>query len=90
MKILYFHQYFNTPRAAGGTRSYEMARQLIARGHQVTMICAKSGDGDLGLPGKPDDSVHKGIVSGYQAGHEKWGQACLFDVVGGGVKYGHQ
>ena len=46
MKVLYFHQYFNTPRAAGGTRSYEMALQLIASGHQVTMICAKSGNGD--------------------------------------------
>lgn len=64
MKILYFHQYFNTPRAAGGTRSYEMARQLIARGHQVTMICAKSGKGDLGLPGNPDDPVREGFVDG--------------------------
>lgn len=64
MKILYFHQYFNTPRAAGGTRSYEMARQLIARGHQVTMICAKSGKVDLGLPGNPDDPVRKGVVDG--------------------------
>jgi len=66
MKILYFHQYFNTPRAAGGTRSYEMALQLIARGHQVTMICAKSGNGGLGLPGKPEDPVRKGIVDGIQ------------------------
>lgn len=66
MKILYFHQYFNTPRAAGGTRSYEMARQLITRGHQVTMICAKSGNGDLELPGKQDDPVRKGIVDGIQ------------------------
>ncbi len=66
MKILYFHQYFNTPRAAAGTRSYEMARQLISRGHQVTMICAKSGNSDLGLPGKPDDTVRKGIVDGIQ------------------------
>jgi glycosyltransferase involved in cell wall biosynthesis len=64
MKILYFHQYFNTPRAAGGTRSYEMARQLIARGHQVTMVCAKSGKGDLGLPGNQDDPVRKGVIDG--------------------------
>lgn len=30
------------------------------------MICAKSGKGDLGLPGKPDDPVRKGIVDGIQ------------------------
>lgn len=38
MKILYFHQYFNTPEMSGGTRSYEMARRLVAAGHEVHMI----------------------------------------------------
>ncbi|MEO7067515.1 MAG: glycosyltransferase family 4 protein [Rhodanobacter sp.] len=38
MKILYLHQYFVTPNMAGGTRSYEMARRLVARGHEVHMI----------------------------------------------------
>ncbi|MFQ1702711.1 glycosyltransferase family 4 protein [Loktanella agnita] len=38
MKVLYFHQYFNTPKMAGGTRSYEMARRLIAAGHEVHII----------------------------------------------------
>ncbi len=38
MKILYFHQYFNTPDMSGGTRSYEMARRLVAAGHEVHMI----------------------------------------------------
>lgn len=38
MKILYLHQYFNTPAMAGGTRSYEMARRLVAAGHEVHMI----------------------------------------------------
>lgn len=38
MKILYLHQYFNTPSMAGGTRSYEMARRLVAWGHEVHMI----------------------------------------------------
>ena len=66
MKILYFHQYFNTPRAAGGTRSYEMALQLIVRGHQVTMVCVKSGKGDLELPGESDAPVRKGVVDGIR------------------------
>lgn len=38
MKILYFHQYFTTPEMSGGTRSYEMARRLVAAGHEVHMI----------------------------------------------------
>lgn len=38
MKIIYFHQYFNTPEMTGGTRSYEMARRLVAAGHDVQMI----------------------------------------------------
>lgn len=38
MKILYLHQYFNTPDMPGGTRSYEMARRLVEQGHDVDMI----------------------------------------------------
>ncbi|MCH8492478.1 MAG: glycosyltransferase family 4 protein [Idiomarina sp.] len=38
MKIIYLHQYFNSPSMKGGTRSYEMARRMVARGHEVHMI----------------------------------------------------
>ena len=38
MKIIYLHQYFNTPYMSGGTRSYEMARRFVAQGHEVHMI----------------------------------------------------
>ena len=38
MKILYLHQYFNTPDMPGGTRSYEMARRFVQQGHEVHMI----------------------------------------------------
>lgn len=38
MKIVYLHQYFKTPDMSGGTRSYEMARRLVAAGHEVHMI----------------------------------------------------
>ena len=38
MRIIYLHQYFNTPDNAGGTRSYEMARRLVAAGHTVNMV----------------------------------------------------
>lgn len=38
MQITYIHQYFNTPAMPGSTRSYEMARRLVERGHEVRMI----------------------------------------------------
>ena len=45
MRILYLHQYFKTPGMAGGTRSYEMARRLTARGHEVHVITARDAPG---------------------------------------------
>lgn len=50
MHVLYFHQHFTTPDGAGGTRSYEMARALISRGHTVTMVCGRSDRSALNLP----------------------------------------
>jgi len=41
MKILYLHQYFNTPSMSGGTRSYEMAIRMIEKGHEVHMITSE-------------------------------------------------
>ncbi len=41
MKIIYLHQYFNTPAMSGGTRSYEMARRLVLQGHEVHMITSR-------------------------------------------------
>ncbi len=44
MKVLYIHQYFTTPSEPGGTRSYWISRELVKRGHEVTMITsAKKG-----------------------------------------------
>lgn len=45
-KILYLHQYFNTPSMTGGTRSYEMARRLVQYGHEVHIITSyRQSDG---------------------------------------------
>ena len=43
MKIIYIHQYFNTPRMSGGTRSYEFAKRLVSMGHEVNMITSYRG-----------------------------------------------
>ena len=42
MKILYLHQYFVSPNGAGGTRSYELARRLVKRGHEVTLVTSNA------------------------------------------------
>ena len=64
MRILYFHQHFNTPQGAGGTRSYEMARRLTARGHHVTMVCGSSQRGGTGLMESFQHGVRRGDVDG--------------------------
>lgn len=46
MRITYIHQYFKTPQAAGGTRSYELARRLVARGHEVNMVTSDTSPED--------------------------------------------
>jgi len=38
MKIIYLHQYFNSPDMPGGTRSYEMAKMLVKWGHEVHIV----------------------------------------------------
>jgi len=43
LRIIYLHQYFNTPQMSGGTRSYEMARRFVAAGHEVHMITSSRG-----------------------------------------------
>lgn len=38
MRIVYLHQYFNTPEMSGSTRSFEVGRRLVAAGHRVDLI----------------------------------------------------
>ena len=46
MRIVYLHQYFRTPDMVGGTRSYEMARRLVDKGHSVHMITSSETPSD--------------------------------------------
>jgi glycosyltransferase involved in cell wall biosynthesis len=64
MKVLYFHQHFSTPKGSAGIRSYEMARRLIARGHQVTMVCGSYGGGETGLAQPFTNGRRRGVVDG--------------------------
>ena len=47
MKILYFYQYFSTPRGSWGTRVYEFAREWINDGHEVTVVSSIYSKSDL-------------------------------------------
>jgi len=46
MRIVYLHQYFVSPDMAGGTRSYEMARRMVAAGHEVHIVTSRT-DGKM-------------------------------------------
>lgn len=64
MRVLYFHQHFSTPKGAAGIRSYEMARRLVARKHEVTMVCGSYGLGETGILAPFVDGVRRGKVDG--------------------------
>ena len=47
MKILYFYQYFSTPKGSWGTRVYEFARNWVEQGHEVTVVTSIYSKSDL-------------------------------------------
>ena len=59
MRIVYIHQYYCNPGMAGGIRSYEQARRLVARGHTVHVITTDitPGKRDLGWRHTDDDGI---------------------------------
>lgn len=64
LRLLYFHQHFATPRGSSGTRSYEFARALSAKGHRVTVVCGASKLSGLDLPYDAERDWHRGLVDG--------------------------
>ncbi|MBI3675231.1 MAG: glycosyltransferase family 4 protein [Proteobacteria bacterium] len=72
MHVLYIHQYFSTRSGAAGTRSYEFARALIARGHTVTMLCGSTQRAVTGLQGP--------FVRGRRTGNVDGIDVIEFDV----------
>lgn len=66
MRILYLHQHFTTPEGAGGTRSYELARRMVERGHEVVMVCGSYSGGDTGLKGPFHKGKRQGTVDGIE------------------------
>jgi lipopolysaccharide/colanic/teichoic acid biosynthesis glycosyltransferase/glycosyltransferase involved in cell wall biosynthesis len=64
MNVVYFHQHFNTPAGSVGTRSYEFARRLVARGHAVTIVCGSYRTAVTGLSGPFMSGKRTGVVDG--------------------------
>lgn len=66
MRVLYFHQHFSTPQGAFGTRSYEMARRMVERGHSVVMVCGSAHRAVTGLNQPFTRGVRRGTVDGIE------------------------
>ncbi|MBC1501866.1 glycosyltransferase family 4 protein [Listeria weihenstephanensis] len=85
MKILYLHQYFATRDSSTGTRSYEFARLLQEKGHDVEILTGDSQLGELTADqtaryGRYDIdglTVHT-IRNSYNNGFSKWRRILAF------------
>jgi len=47
MKILYFYQYYSTPKGSWGTRVHEFAQEWVKQGHQVQVVTSIYSKSDL-------------------------------------------
>ena len=66
MKILYFHQHFGTSAGSSGSRSYEFARRLVKKGHDVVMVCGSMANCTTGLTGSFTHGVRRGRVDSIE------------------------
>ncbi|MEP7106929.1 MAG: glycosyltransferase family 4 protein [Ferruginibacter sp.] len=61
MKIVYFYQYFSTPKGSWGTRVYEFAKEWVKKGHEVTVVSSIYVKSDLKSEKFIDDQYFDGI-----------------------------
>ncbi|RPD96173.1 glycosyltransferase WbuB [Aureibaculum marinum] len=47
MRIVYFYQYFTTPKGSYGTRVYEFTKQWVEQGHEVIVVTSVYAKSDL-------------------------------------------
>lgn len=47
MRILYFYQYFNTPKGSWGSRVYDFSKDWVKAGHKVTVVTSIYSKSDL-------------------------------------------
>lgn len=61
MRILYFYQYFSTPKGSWGTRVYEFAKDWVAQGHEVIVVSSIYSKSDLQAKKWVEDQVFDGV-----------------------------
>lgn len=61
MKIVYFYQYFSTPKGAWGTRVYEFAKEWVDLGHEVTVVSSIYSKSDITASKLLEDQEFDGI-----------------------------
>ncbi len=61
MKIVYFYQFFSSPKGSWGTRVYELGRRWVARGHEVTVVTSIFYKSDLEATGLVSEQSFDGI-----------------------------
>ncbi len=62
MKILYFYQYFSTPKGSWGTRVYDFASEWVKEGHQVTVVTCLYSKSDLKANKLIENQFFNGIL----------------------------
>lgn len=60
MKILFFYQYFGTPKGGWSTRVYELTRRWVLEGHEVTVVTAPYDKSDI----KPNGFISRQEIAG--------------------------
>lgn len=60
MKILFFYQYFGTPKGSWSTRIYELTRRWVQKGYEVTVVTAPYEKSDI----KADAFISKQRIDG--------------------------
>lgn len=61
MRILYFYQYFSTPKGSWGTRVYEFAAEWVKNGHEVTVITSVYSKSDIKAIKFIEDQFFEGV-----------------------------
>ncbi|MBE8722059.1 glycosyltransferase family 4 protein [Sphingobacterium pedocola] len=61
MKIVYFYQYFSTPKGSWGTRVYEFAKEWVDQGHEVTVVSSVYSKSDMKASEFIEDQYFEGI-----------------------------
>jgi glycosyltransferase involved in cell wall biosynthesis len=61
MKILYFYQFFSTPKGSWGTRVYDFAKNWVEKGHSVTVVTSTFAKSDITTKRFIETQVLEGI-----------------------------